>query len=127
VADVLTAPAHRRSAPPRSASARRQPSSTSCVPGPTKRAHALISSNTVKSYFGETCRPVKVIGRLPGETNCTSQVRAVLVRASGAGAMAPAGLRLLQVMRRALLENRTSIRHASAPNADEPDSFGVVA
>jgi hypothetical protein len=40
--------------------------------------------------------------------------------------MAPAGLRLLQVLRRAMLETAL-LRHAGAPNADKPGSFGVVA
>lgn len=48
----------------------------------------------------------------------------------GAGAgftMAPAGLRLLQVLRRALFENRAGFTTRRRPDADKPDSFGVVA
>jgi hypothetical protein len=41
--------------------------------------------------------------------------------------MALGGLRLLGVLRRALLEKRTRLRHADAPNGDKPDSFRVVA
>jgi putative transposase len=36
--------------------------------------------------FGETHRRTKVIGRLPGETSCLTRVRALLDRASPAGA-----------------------------------------
>jgi hypothetical protein len=82
------------------------PSATSCVPGPTKRPDALMPSNTVKSH-------------LAGST-ALSLVRAVLVRSSRCWrrfTMAPAGLRLLGVLRRALLETRTLLRHADAPNA----------
>jgi hypothetical protein len=73
---------------------------------PTKRPDAMMPNNTVKSH-------------LAGST-ALSLVRAVLVRSSRCWrrfTMAPAGLRLLGVLRRALLETRTLLRHADAPNA----------
>jgi putative transposase len=87
-------------------------------------------SNFIERTFGETRRRVKVIGRLPGETSCTSLVWAVLDRASRGWrgfTMTPAGLRLLQDLRRTLLEPPTPLRHAAAPDADKPDTVGVVA
>jgi hypothetical protein len=108
----------------------RQPSAASCVPGPTKRPDSQMPNNTVKSHFGETRRRSRSsVGRLarpaaPARCGLCSCVP------PGAGAgftMAPAGLRLLWVLRRALLETRTLLRHADAPNAGKPDSFGAVA
>ena len=57
-------------------------------------------------------------------------VGAVLDRASRGWlglTMTPAGLRLLQDLRRALLEPPTLLRHAGAPDTDKPDTVGVVA
>jgi Transposase, Mutator family len=63
-------------------------------------------TNLIERTFGETRRRVKVIGRLPGERSCLSLVWAVLDRA-GRGwrgvVMTPAGVRLLQDLRRQLL------------------------
>jgi len=62
-------------------------------------------SNFIERTFGETRRRVKVIGRLPGEHSCLKLVWAVLDRASAGWrgfTMTPAGLRLLQDLRRAL-------------------------
>jgi hypothetical protein len=70
-------------------------------------------SNFIERTFGETRRRVKVIGRLPGETSCTTLVWAVLDRASRGWrgfTMTPAGLRLLQDLRRTLLEPPTALR-----------------
>jgi hypothetical protein len=70
-------------------------------------------SNFIERTFGETRRRVKVIGRLPGETSCISLVWAVLDRASRGWrefTMTPAGLRLLQDLRRTLLEPPTPAR-----------------
>jgi putative transposase len=62
-------------------------------------------TNLIERTFGETRRRVKVIGRLPGERSCLSLVWAVLDRA-GRGwrgvVMTPAGVRLLQDLRRQL-------------------------
>ena len=63
-------------------------------------------TNLIERTFGETRRRTKVIGRLPGERSCLSLVRAVLDRASRGWrgvAMTPAGVRLLQDLRRQLL------------------------
>ena len=63
-------------------------------------------TNLIERTFGETRRRVKVIGRLPGERSCLALVWAVLDRA-GRGwrgvVMTPAGVRLLQQLRRELL------------------------
>jgi hypothetical protein len=61
----------------------------------------------------ETRRRVKVIGRLPGETSCVSLVWAVLDRASRGWrgfTVTAAGTRLLQDLRRQLLDPPTPIR-----------------
>jgi putative transposase len=63
-------------------------------------------TNLIERTFGETRRRVKVIGRLPGERSCLSLVWAVLDRASRGWrgvVMTPAGVRLLQDLRRHLL------------------------
>ena len=63
-------------------------------------------TNLIERTFGETRRRVKVIGRLPGERSCLSLVWAVLDRASRGWrgvVMTPAGVRLLQELRRRLL------------------------
>jgi hypothetical protein len=80
--------------------------------------------------FGETRRRAKVIGRLPGETSCISLVWAVLDRSSRAArgfTMTPTGLRLLQDLRRTLLEPPTPLRHPEPTPAAEPDTAGAVA
>ena len=82
-------------------------------------------SNFIERTFGETRRRVKVIGRLPGETSCLGLVWAVLDRASRGArgfTMTPTGLRLLQDLRRSLLEPPTPLRHP-----DQPDAVGDVA
>jgi putative transposase len=80
-------------------------------------------SNFIERTFGETRRRVKVIGRLPGEHSCLSLVWSVLDRASTGWrgfTMTPAGLRLLQDLRRTLhdppaqLPQRDSTQHADA-------------
>jgi putative transposase len=74
---------------------------------------------------------VKVIGRLPGEASCLSLVWAVLDRASRGWrglAMTPQGLRLLQDLRRALLEPPHRLRPntpTTQPTSAEP--VGAVA
>jgi putative transposase len=76
--------------------------------------------NFIERTFGETRRRVKAIGRLPGEHSCLSLVWAVLDRASAGWrgfTMTPAGLRLLQDLRRDLhdpptqLPQRNSVIH----------------
>jgi hypothetical protein len=70
-------------------------------------------SNFIERTFGETKRRTKVIGRFPGETSAVSLVWAVLDRASHGWrgvAMTPAGTRLLQDLRRSLLEPPRALR-----------------
>ena len=67
-------------------------------------------TNFIERTFGETRRRTKVIGRLPGERSCVSLVWAVLDRASRGWrgvTQTPAGLRLLQDLRRQLLDPPT--------------------
>ncbi len=66
----------------------------------------------IERTFGETRRRVKVIGRLPGEHSCLKLVWAVLDRASTGWrgfTMTPAGLRLLQDLRRSLHDPPTQL------------------
>jgi transposase-like protein len=69
-------------------------------------------SNFIERTFGESRRRVKVIGRLPGEHSCLKLVWAVIDRASAGWrgfTQTPAGLRLLQDLRRSLLEPPTQL------------------
>jgi putative transposase len=79
-------------------------------------------SNFIERTFGETRRRVKVIGRLPGEHSCLSLVWAVLDRASAGWrgfTMTPAGLRLLQDLRRSLHDPPTPLpQRDSAQNTE---------
>ena len=87
-------------------------------------------SNFIERTFGETRRRAKVIGRLPGETSCISLVWAVLDRSSRGArgfTMTPTGLRLLQDLRRTLLEPPTPLRHPEPTPATKPDTAGAVA
>jgi len=87
---------------------------------PTERHKSIRHSNFIERTFGETRGPVKVIGRLPGETSCLSLVWAVLDRASRSWrgfSMTPAGLRELQDLRRQLLDPPRQLR---------PDITGVA-
>jgi putative transposase len=70
-------------------------------------------SNFIERTFGETRRRTKVIGRLPGETSCLTLVWAVLDRASRGWrglTMTADGLRLLQDLRRSLLDPPRQLR-----------------
>ena len=74
---------------------------------PAEHHNRVRHSNFIERTFGETRRRVKVIGRLPGETSCLTLVWAVLDRASRGWrgfTMTSDGLRLLQDLRRSLLE-----------------------
>jgi putative transposase len=78
---------------------------------PTEHWRRTRHTNFIERTFGETRRRVKVIGRLPGERSCVSLVWAVLDRASRGWrgvTQTPAGLRLLQDLRRQLLEPPTT-------------------
>jgi putative transposase len=96
---------------------RRYPSAVACVTDdlasltvhlrfPAEHWHRIRHSNLIERTFGETRRRTKVIGRLPGERSCLSLVWAVLDRASLGWrglTMTPRALRLLQDLRRQLL------------------------
>jgi putative transposase len=80
---------------------------------PREHWQRIRHSNFIERTFGETRRRVKVIGRLPGETSCTSLVWAVLDRASRGWRgfnITAAGTRQLQDLRRQLLDPPTPIR-----------------
>jgi transposase-like protein len=80
---------------------------------PAGHHHRIRHSNFIERTFGETRRRTKVIGRLPGETSCLTLVWAVLDRASRGWrglTMTADGLRLLQDLRRSLLEPPRQLR-----------------
>lgn len=87
-------------------------------------------SNFIERTFGETRRRVKVIGRLPGEHSCLRLVWAVLDRASTGWrgfTMTPAGLRLLQDLRRTLLHPPQQLRPHQADAPEPAETVGAVA
>jgi len=84
---------------------------------PACHRNRIRHSNFIERTFGETRRRVKVIGRLPGETSCLTLVWAVLDRASRGWrglTMTSDGLRLLQDLRRTLLDPPRQLRPAAA-------------
>jgi putative transposase len=86
---------------------------------PAEHHNGIRHSNFIERAFGET--RVKVIGRLPGETSCLTLVWAVLGRASAGRrglTMTSDGLRLLQDLRRSLLEPPRQL-HARIDTATE--------
>jgi putative transposase len=99
---------------------------------PAERHHRIRHSNFERT-FGETRRRVKVIGRLPGETSCLILVWAVLDRASAGWrglTMTSGGLRLLQDLRRSLLDppRRLRPRAVAAPRDDDrPENVTATA
>ena len=100
---------------------------------PAEHHHRIRHSNFIERTFGETRRRTKVIGRLPGETSCLTLVWAVLDRASRGWrglTMTSDGLRLLQDLRRSLLEPPRQIRpHTiAASQADNgPENVSAIA
>jgi putative transposase len=100
---------------------------------PAEHHNRVRHSNFIERTFGETRRRVKVIGRLPGETSCLTLVWAVLDRASRSWrgfTMTPDGLRLLQDLRRSLLEPPRHLRPRTAtqaPAAGHPQTVSTVA
>jgi putative transposase len=84
---------------------------------PAGHHHRIRHSNFIERTFGETRRRTKVIGRLPGETSCLTLVWAVLDRASRGWrglTMTADSLRLLQDLRRSLLEPPAKLRTRTA-------------
>ena len=100
---------------------------------PAEHHHRIRHSNFIERTFGETRRRTKVIGRLPGETSCLTLVWAVLERASRGWrglTMTPDGLRLLQDLRRSLLDPPRQLRPptpAAAENASTPQNVSAIA
>ena len=100
---------------------------------PAEHHKRIRHSNFIERTFGETRRRVKVIGRLPGETSCLTLVWAVLDRASRGWrgfTMTAAGLRLLQDLRRSLLEPPRQLRPrtvTAANVADGPETVSATA
>ena len=90
-------------------------------------------SNFIERTFGETRRRTKVIGRLPGETSCLTLVWAVLDRASRGWrglTMTSDGLRLLQDLRRSLLDPPRQLRTrtvTATPDDDRPENVSAIA
>ena len=100
---------------------------------PAGHHHRIRHSNFIERTFGETRRRVEVIGRLPGETSCLTLVWAVLDRASRGWrgmTMTADGLRLLQDLRRSLLDPPTPLRPPTvtvAQPADHPETVTATA
>jgi putative transposase len=100
---------------------------------PAEHHHRIRHSNFIERTFGETRRRTKVIGRLPGETSCLSLVWAVLDRASRGWrglTMTADGLRLLQDLRRSLLEPPRQLRPrtvAATGDDDRPENVTATA
>ncbi len=99
---------------------------------PAEHHHRIRHSNFIERTFGETRRRVKVIGRLPGETSCLTLVWAVLDRASAGWrglTMTSDGMRLLQDLRRSLLDPPRQLRPqpAVAEPGDQPGTVTAVA
>ena len=100
---------------------------------PAEHHNRVRHSNFIERTFGETRRRVKVIGRLPGETSCLTLVWAVPDRPSAGGRgfpMTAAGLRLLQDLRRSLLEPPAQLRPhtvTTARPADSPETVSAIA
>ena len=90
-------------------------------------------SNFIERTFGETRRRTKVIGRLPGETSCLTLVWAVLDRASRGWrglTMTSDGLRLLQDLRRSLLDPPRQLRPRTVTatrDDDRPENVSATA
>ncbi len=87
-------------------------------------------SNFIERTFAESKRRTKVIGRFPGETSAISLVWAVLDRASAGWrglTMTPAGTRLLQDLRRSLLDPPRELRPSSTTSGDIDEADRVSA
>ncbi len=96
---------------------------------PAEHHNRVRHSNVIERTFGETRRRTKVIGRLPGETSCLTLVWAVLDRASRGWrgfTMTADGLRLLQDLRRSLLDPPRQLRPRTA-TAARPETVRATA
>ena len=99
---------------------------------PAGHHHRVRHSNFIERTFGETRRRTKVIGRLPGETSCLTLVRAVPDRAFRGRrglTMTSDGLRLLQDLRRSLLDPPRQLRPrtVTATGDDNPENVSAIA
>jgi transposase-like protein len=100
---------------------------------PAEHHHRVRHSNFIERTFGETRRRVKVIGRLPGETSCLTLVWAVLDRASRGWrglTMTADGLRLLQDLRRSLLDPPRQLRTRAVTTTQDDnrhENVGAIA
>jgi putative transposase len=96
---------------------------------PAEHHNRIRHSNFIERTFGETRRRTKVIGRLPGETSCLTLLWAVLDRASRGWRglnMTSGGLRLLQDLRRSLLDPPTQLRPRTVTTSQPADSSETV-
>jgi transposase-like protein len=96
---------------------------------PAEHHNRARHSNFIERTFRETRRRTKVIGRLPGETSCLTLVWAVLDRASRGWrglTMTSDGLRLLQDLRRSLLDPPRQLRPHTATTSQPDDHPGTV-
>ena len=96
---------------------------------PAEHHNRIRHSNFIERTFGETRRRTKVIGRLPGETSCLTLVWAVLDRASAGWrglAMTSDGLRLLQDLRRSLLDPPAQLRPRTVTTSQPAGSSETV-
>ena len=92
---------------------------------PSEHHHRVRHSNFIERTFGETRRRIKVIGRLPGEISCLTLVWAVLDRASRGWrglTMTSDGLRLLQDLRRSLLDPPRQLRPRTVTASQASDT-----
>ena len=100
---------------------------------PAEHHHRVRHSNFIERTFGETRRRTKVIGRLPGETSCLTLVWAVLDRASRGWrglTMTSDGLRLLQDLRRSLLDPPRQLRPrtvTASGDDQQPQNVSAIA
>jgi hypothetical protein len=100
---------------------------------PAGHHHRIRHSNFIERTFGESRRRTKVIGRLPGETSCLTLVWAVLDRASRGWrglTMTADDLRLLQDLRRSLLDPPRQLRPrtvAASQDDDAPQNVSAIA
>jgi transposase-like protein len=96
---------------------------------PAEHHNRVRHSNFIERTFGETRRRTKVIGRLPGETSCLTLVWAVLDRASRGWRgvnMTSEGLRLLQDLRRSLLDPPRQLRPRTVTTSQPDDGCETV-
>ena len=97
---------------------------------PAEHQHRVRHSNFIERTFGETRRRTKVIGRLPGETSCLTLVWAVLDRASRGWrglTMTSDGLRLLQDLRRSLLDPPRPHTVTTTRDNERPENVSATA